>query len=56
MKTDNFLVSNVSEVDPCGVLISQLVLKTMPHTLQLNSSSLELKKTNVDDKAFEDPQ
>ena len=30
----------------------------MPHVQQLNSSSLELNKTNVDedeDKAFEDP-
>ena len=45
MKTDDFLVSNGGEVDPCGVLISQLVLKTIPHALQLNS----LKKTSVDD-------
>ena len=45
MKTDDFLVSNGGEVDPSGVLISQLVLKTIPHALQLNS----LKKTSVDD-------
>ena len=46
----------VGEVDSCGVLISQLVSKTMPHALQLNSSSLELNITNVDeDEAFEDP-
>ena len=45
MKTDDFLVSNGGEEDPCWVLISQLVLKTTPHALQLNS----LKKTTVDD-------
>ena len=45
MKTDDFLVSNGGEEDPCWVLISQLVLKTIPHALQLNS----LKKTSVDD-------
>ena len=45
MKTDDFPVSNGGEVDPCGVIISQLVLKTIPHALQLNS----LKKTSVDD-------
>ena len=45
MKTDDFPVSNGGEVDPCGVIISQLVLKTIPHALQLNS----LKKTTVDD-------
>ena len=45
MKTDDFPVSNGGEVDPCGVIISQLVLKTIPHSLQLNS----LKMTTVDD-------
>ena len=46
MKTDDFPVSNGGEVDPCGVIISQLVLKTIPHALQLISLK---KKTTVDD-------
>ena len=40
VNTDVLPVSNVCEEDPCGVLISQLVLKIMQHSVQLNSSIL----------------
>ena len=45
--TDVFQVCNVCEVIPCEVFISQLVLKTMQLSLQLESSCLKLKNTSV---------
>ena len=48
MSTDVFPVSDICEVDQCGVLISQLLLIAMQHSLQLNWSILKLKNNSVD--------
>ena len=50
--TDVFTVSDAGEVDLCGVLISQTVLKTMWQSLQVNSFSLIVKITGDDIMMF----
>ena len=50
VNTNITLVSDEGEVDPCGVLVSQPVLKTTLHKPQLNPPSLIVKDTLVDSK------